>query len=419
MAVHHSRDTAHKQWSETRTMSLRGLLRVLKATVPLLSMDGRVADVWISGSAICRMIAVASNDEVEVALAGIDVLFSMLKVILDSNAAIQKAGMNTMCAGIVSAVWQQLAMVARCRSNQQREVCSEISSKTCEVYALVKQANFLLEDHADGLLEVVVSLAVQHIRDTDTAVVGQTVVDLREQQAARDQIRVGVVAVLNDVRLSFPHLAVRRACQICFCSAEPADGALSNSDIRKDVFSMISIALDDKTSSLQFAKLVAMEFFNMKCREALMANIKDVAVGDFQFDFSFNALRKSVDDLLTGLQAVSVAGLQTNQDIGIVCDESVESKLFILALTQIVQSGLQAVNARAMAVGKSQRNVVRSSGSAWGLQDELNLFLTLLAVILNAQSRHGTWLIKELLALLRMVVFSFKYVYFALRLFVP
>lgn len=44
MAVHHSRDTAHKQWSETRSLALRGLSRVVKTCAKLL-----LREPWFKG----------------------------------------------------------------------------------------------------------------------------------------------------------------------------------------------------------------------------------------------------------------------------------------------------------------------------------------------------------------------------------
>ena len=43
MNVHHSRDTAQKQWSETRTLSLRGLSRLLRTITKSLLSE---SDSW-------------------------------------------------------------------------------------------------------------------------------------------------------------------------------------------------------------------------------------------------------------------------------------------------------------------------------------------------------------------------------------
>ncbi len=39
MYIHHSRDTAHKQWSETRVLALRGLSRVLRTCTKYLLLE--------------------------------------------------------------------------------------------------------------------------------------------------------------------------------------------------------------------------------------------------------------------------------------------------------------------------------------------------------------------------------------------
>lgn len=46
MAVHHSRDTGHKQWSETRVLALRGLSRVMRACTRVLMCQPEFKAMW-------------------------------------------------------------------------------------------------------------------------------------------------------------------------------------------------------------------------------------------------------------------------------------------------------------------------------------------------------------------------------------
>jgi hypothetical protein len=81
MTVHHSRDTAHKQWSETRVLALRGLARIIRACTKVLICEQWFRDAWGDVLALCVADVRASEDEGEVALAGLDVIFAMLKMV--------------------------------------------------------------------------------------------------------------------------------------------------------------------------------------------------------------------------------------------------------------------------------------------------------------------------------------------------
>ena len=58
MNVHHSRDTARKQWSETRTLSLRGLSRLLRTITRSLLVE---SDSWFKKEIWTNALEVRSN----------------------------------------------------------------------------------------------------------------------------------------------------------------------------------------------------------------------------------------------------------------------------------------------------------------------------------------------------------------------
>jgi hypothetical protein len=88
ISIHHSRDTAHKQWSETRVLTLRGMLRLLKTCTRLLITEQWFHEIWIDSILVCDQAILVADFELEVALAGVEVFFGMLTVITDfSNDA--------------------------------------------------------------------------------------------------------------------------------------------------------------------------------------------------------------------------------------------------------------------------------------------------------------------------------------------
>jgi C-terminal region of Mon2 protein len=90
MNVHHSRDTANKQWSETRTLSLRGLSRLLRTITKSLLLDSEAwfkKDIWNNALELAHSSIETvgensvDNNNTEISLAAIDLLFAMLKTV--------------------------------------------------------------------------------------------------------------------------------------------------------------------------------------------------------------------------------------------------------------------------------------------------------------------------------------------------
>ena len=80
MTVHHSRDTAHKQWSESRVLALRGLTRIVKTSKSLMTQVW-FNSVWETALEICVSAIHAVSIDQEVSIVGIETIFAMLKVV--------------------------------------------------------------------------------------------------------------------------------------------------------------------------------------------------------------------------------------------------------------------------------------------------------------------------------------------------
>jgi len=85
MILHHSRDTAHKQWSETRVLALRGLARVVKTCAVLLIQETWFKSTWATALEVCKKTTQAATSDQEVAVASFDVMFAMLKIVSETN----------------------------------------------------------------------------------------------------------------------------------------------------------------------------------------------------------------------------------------------------------------------------------------------------------------------------------------------
>lgn len=81
MALHHSRDTAHKQWLETRVLALRGTCRAIKAGSRNLSLEPWFENTWRRALDVCLSSLQVGTVDLEVCVASVDMLFDMVKMV--------------------------------------------------------------------------------------------------------------------------------------------------------------------------------------------------------------------------------------------------------------------------------------------------------------------------------------------------
>ena len=87
MVLHHSRDTAHKQWSQTRVLALRGLARVVKTCAVQLIQEDWFRTTWATALQLCKKAVEGAAVDQEVALASFEVMFSMLNIMSEKSFA--------------------------------------------------------------------------------------------------------------------------------------------------------------------------------------------------------------------------------------------------------------------------------------------------------------------------------------------
>lgn len=86
--MHHSRDTASKQWSETRVLTMQGIGRLLRAFIKLLKNEPWFQKIWTSILDFARDATLLGSIGTEVAFSGIQLLFLMLQLISKSGPAV-------------------------------------------------------------------------------------------------------------------------------------------------------------------------------------------------------------------------------------------------------------------------------------------------------------------------------------------
>lgn len=83
ISMHHSRDSALKQWSETRVLILRGIFRLIKTCYKVLLSEDWFISVWKGTLQLCIDAVSGGYYELEVSLSGVDIFFGILNIITD------------------------------------------------------------------------------------------------------------------------------------------------------------------------------------------------------------------------------------------------------------------------------------------------------------------------------------------------
>ena len=80
VVMHHSRDTAQKQWAETRVLTMQGLGRLHRAFLRSLRSRPWYPRLWTRTLETARAAVLQGSANAEVALGGISLLFLLLQL---------------------------------------------------------------------------------------------------------------------------------------------------------------------------------------------------------------------------------------------------------------------------------------------------------------------------------------------------
>jgi hypothetical protein len=84
-SVHHSRDSPLKQWSETRVLAIRGLLRLVRSCVKVIMLQSWFVDLWNEILSISVGVVFSSVATLEQSGSSIDLYFGMIYITTESN----------------------------------------------------------------------------------------------------------------------------------------------------------------------------------------------------------------------------------------------------------------------------------------------------------------------------------------------
>ncbi|KAJ0171046.1 hypothetical protein K1T71_013245 [Dendrolimus kikuchii] len=151
--IHHTRNTAQKQWAETQVLTLSGVSRVFHSRFQLLTTVGDFNRSWTALLDYITDFALRRSHEVSVAA-----LKSFQEVVSAAGRAAEGGEGGVLMRRVWAAAWQAWTRIA---SAQAGETSPIEEGKTVEVYA--PSLNFLTT------LVQIFPLIFQHIRPTFTA----------------------------------------------------------------------------------------------------------------------------------------------------------------------------------------------------------------------------------------------------------
>lgn len=83
-ALHHSRDSPLKQWSETRVLAIRGLLRLVRSCVKIVMLQNWFIELWNEILCICIAVVFSVVSTLEQSTSSIDLYFGMMSITIES-----------------------------------------------------------------------------------------------------------------------------------------------------------------------------------------------------------------------------------------------------------------------------------------------------------------------------------------------
>lgn len=164
MVLHHSRDTAHKQWSETRVLALRGLARVVKTCAVLLIQEKWFEATWATALEVCKKTTQTATSDQEVAVASFDVMFAMLKIVSETNfkTLVKKEGLTEgieMCRkDMWQSTWNAVTDAAK-YNGQSSDLALHICQSILTIYNESASQEFSYVQNLRSVCESLVTLA--------------------------------------------------------------------------------------------------------------------------------------------------------------------------------------------------------------------------------------------------------------------
>ena len=239
MTIHHSRDTAHKQWSESRVLALKGLIRVVKICSKNLIHESWFLAVWKNSLQICVRAAQAVGVDKEVSIAGVDTLFAMIKSVSrtrdrtkSSDDSIVSEESEVIQETLWLAAWTSLNVAANyCIPNA--EIPLRIATNLHELYMSHMHHEFKVDNTFNGMLDMIVSLSRPRILINDVNSIIHS--DGKKQTLSMTEIHLNrtVMKILRQMRpVSIPTFShyISCLCEISMSSKYAVSSIVNGSD---------------------------------------------------------------------------------------------------------------------------------------------------------------------------------------------
>jgi hypothetical protein len=423
MIVHHSRDTAHKQWSETRVLMLRGLLRIIKVSTSLLQQQPEFAEIWIRSAEICRRTVITASEEAEISSTGTEVLFSMLK------AALELCSNKTDCTNMLygsffSSLWKQIALVAAC-NHGKLSFLNDLVNKISELYILVQKMG-QLQDNLPYLLDGIVALSFRLLEDTVPDSKSK-----REQAHLHSQILAAIVALFTDIESNYPEfqpLLVSKACEVCLDTCREVTYGDANvrryfvpRDIQVEVGELVLRMLRSSTKNAEImSRFILQQYFEFHFRTSLSAE-SHMLQSALKTDLEPGA--DLADVLLAASRCAKNFDVELSRtSISRLADEADFRILYVTNLFVGENIGNTLVISAATILLDACEAARRQISETWTMQNDMNLLLLFLAnwltfcstkcVVTDSYNKEDTegnsWFIEQIFKLLERILRSLK-----------
>lgn len=240
MTVHHSRDTAHKQWTETQVLALKGVARVLKSCARHLLLVDWFESSWISIIGICRASLHLDVIETEVSLAGLECLFTMLKFVsLSSEVVSVPKELEMSQAKFTKLETARESLWTKCWKGLIEAVYVDMSSidvalKFCQSLQLYYQTNltheFRYSENLRSLLTMIIVISRPRSFASRIPIASMNEKFSQQQQRSAElQLRRLILDMVKSINTSFsanfgPSSMVITLSEICFSNQRVSIG---------------------------------------------------------------------------------------------------------------------------------------------------------------------------------------------------
>jgi hypothetical protein len=223
LSIHHSRDSPLKQWSESRVLAMKGLLRLLRSCARIIVMQAWFLDVWERQLQLCVDSILSSVSTLEQATSGVDLFFGLLQ--LTSDGLGDMTDELGSLAGIEGAEKKKLELWSRCLkflptisqcTTRYCDLVVVMCQKLLKLYKVKKDAEFRYSENLQLLIWSIVAVArplrqiSRNERYSSDLQINRSILELIRAISTNDRNTMGVfLSSLMEITLTLKSLTVK------------------------------------------------------------------------------------------------------------------------------------------------------------------------------------------------------------------